>query len=371
MTNPNSPQAEPNLLGGFLEHLVELRDRLLRIVIVVGVVFICLTPFAQDLYNILSEPLVRQLPEGEKLIAVGVASPFLIPFKLALLVAFLVTLPYTFYQIWGFIAPGLYQHEKKLITPLLVSSVSLFYIGIAFAYFVVIPMIARAAVAFAPSNVNPAPDIASYLDFTVAMFLAFGLSFETPVATVLLIGMGVVSVEALTKARPYIIVGAFTIAMFLTPPDVVSQILMAVPIWMLFELGLLVSRVFAKHIERFKVDKEEFDQFKDQATSTDTSSSSTLATAAGVAAGAAAATTASTLWEDEHYLVEDLASSTAPEAAPTHPTSTEIPDDSDSFRPLTDEEMAAEMARIDAEQAKMEADHAARSQNNPNDLDKT
>ncbi|WP_020558232.1 twin-arginine translocase subunit TatC [Thiofilum flexile] len=364
MTSPE-PSSSATMLGGFLEHLVELRDRLLRIVMVVGAVFICLTPFAQDLYNILSTPLIQQLPAGEKLIAVGVASPFLIPFKLALLVAFLVTLPYTFYQVWGFIAPGLYEHEKRLITPLLVSSVSLFYIGIAFAYFVVIPMIARAAVAFAPSNVNPAPDIASYLDFTVAMFLAFGLSFETPVATILLIGMGVVSVDALIKARPYIIVGAFVIAMFLTPPDVVSQILMAVPIWMLFELGLLLSRVFEKHIERFRVAKDQFEQAKTQqdteASSANTASpATTMATATATASAAAA----STLWEDDQYLVEDLKSSHAPEASPAAKTD-------DTFRPLTDEEMDAEMARIAAEQAKLEAEHAAHNPNLPNDVDKT
>ncbi|MBK8452698.1 MAG: twin-arginine translocase subunit TatC [Thiofilum sp.] len=363
MTNPE-PSSPAHLLGGFLEHLVELRDRLLRIVIVVGAVFICLTPFAQDLYNILSAPLIQHLPQGEKLIAVGVASPFLIPFKLALLVAFLVTLPYTFYQIWGFIAPGLYQHEKRLVTPLLVSSVSLFYIGIAFAYFVVIPMIARAAVAFAPSNVNPAPDIASYLDFTVAMFLAFGLSFETPVATILLIGMGVVSVETLIKARPYIIVGAFVIAMFLTPPDVVSQILMAVPIWMLFELGLVLSRVFNKHIARFKVEKDQFEQATTTQTTaseaTDSSTNTVLATA-GVAAATTAATT---LWEDDQYLVQDANPSSAPES------SANAAADEDSFKPLTDEEMEAEFARIEAEQAKLEADYDARNAN-PDDLDKT
>ncbi|MEN9502841.1 MAG: twin-arginine translocase subunit TatC [Pseudomonadota bacterium] len=259
MTTPNDGMTPEAGFKAFLEHLIELRDRLLRIVIVLVAVFILLTPFVQDLYNWLSDPLIRHLPQGEKLIAIGVASPFLIPFKLALMVAFLITLPYTFYQIWGFIAPGLYQHEKRLITPLLLSSVGLFYVGMAFAYFFVIPMIAKAAVAFAPANVNPTPDIASYLDFTVAMFLSFGLSFETPVATILLISMGVVSVETLTKARPYIIVGAFVIAMFLTPPDVVSQTMMAVPIWLLFELGLFLSKTFDKHLERFRVEKEAHD----------------------------------------------------------------------------------------------------------------
>ena len=323
----------------FLEHLVELRDRLLKIVIVLGIVFICLTPFVQDLYNWLSEPLVRHLPQGEKLIAIGVASPFLVPFKLALMVAFLLTLPYTFYQIWGFVAPGLYQHEKKMVTPLLLSSVVLFYVGMAFAYFFVIPMISKAAVAFAPSNVNPTPDIATYLDFTVAMFLAFGLSFETPVATILLIRMGIVSVEALSKARPYIIVGAFVVAMFLTPPDVVSQILMAVPIWFLFEFGLFAGRLMSKKAQ----------------TTEDTSDVADLTgTAMASFAAATAVGTASVLqsgedvesvsdnsaehWNDEYYSFKEA----------------DKADDEDEFHPLTDEELDAELARIAEQQAALD-----------------
>jgi len=333
MTNPSDNTSEVGFKA-FLEHLVELRDRLLRIVVVLGVVFIVLSPFAQDLYNWLSDPLVRQLPQGEKLIAIGIASPFLIPFKLALMVAFLLTLPYTFYQIWGFVAPGLYQHEKRLITPLLVSSVGLFYIGMAFAYFIVIPMISKAAVAFAPSNVNPTPDIATYLDFTVAMFLAFGLSFETPVATILLIGMGVVSAETLIKARPYIIVGAFAVAMFLTPPDVVSQTLMAVPVWLLFELGLFLSRVFAKHLERFHVEKEAHEAQQN-------SGSNLPVVAAGAAAATAtAAATTGTAWEDDKHVFEET----------VNVQST----DDEEFRPLTEEEMGAELERMDAEFKRME-----------------
>lgn len=328
MTSPNDTQDAG--FKAFLEHLVELRDRLLRIVIAIIAVFILLSPFVQDLYNWLSDPLVRHLPEGEKLIATGVASPFIIPFKLALMVAFMLTLPYTFYQVWGFVAPGLYQHEKRLVTPLLLSSVGLFYVGMAFAYFVVIPMISKAAVAFAPSNVTPTPDIAAYLDFTVAMFLAFGLSFETPVATILLIGMGVVSVETLIKARPYIIVGAFVIAMFLTPPDVVSQILMAVPIWLLFELGLVLSRLFGKHLDRFKVEKAEHDANQASA------ENALLPATAGAAAGVAAATA----WEDDQYTFE--------ETVETQST------DDDAFRPLTDDEMEAELAKLDEEFKRLE-----------------
>lgn len=339
MTNPTNGSDQDAGFKAVLEHLFELRDRLLRIVIAIIAVFILLSPFVQDLYNWLSDPLIRQLPHGEKLIAIGVASPFLIPFKLALMVAFLITLPYTFYQIWGFVAPGLYQHEKKLVTPLLVSSVGLFYAGMAFAYFLVIPMISRAAVAFAPSNVNPTPDIAAYLDFTVAMFLAFGISFETPVATILLIGMGVVSAENLIKARPYIIVGAFVIAMFLTPPDVVSQILMAVPIWLLFELGLLLSRVFAKHLERFRVEKAEHEAEQTIHDSTMPVAPTAAATAASAAATSATANDVSA-WENDQHIFE--------ETTPTQST------DDEAFRPLTDAEMEAELERMDEEFKRME-----------------
>jgi sec-independent protein translocase protein TatC len=321
----NSSHAD-SALQGFLEHLIELRDRLFKMVIAVTVVFIALSPFVQDLYNALSAPLVSQLPNGSKLIAIGVATPFLIPFKLALLVAFLIALPYVFYQIWGFVAPGLYQHEKRLVTPLLVSSVALFYIGMAFAYFVVIPMIARASVAFAPSNVTPTPDIAEYLDFTIAMFLAFGLSFETPIATILLITMGVVSADTLTKARPYIIVGAFVIGMFLTPPDVVSQTLMAVPIWLLFEAGLFLSKLFQRNVQSFRDEKQAHEQRQllEEHTTTPPNTATT-----------APAPTAPVIWEDEHYSFKE-----------TQPTpSTNTPD----YRPLNEAEMEAEMQKIDTE----------------------
>jgi sec-independent protein translocase protein TatC len=317
----------------FLEHLIELRDRLLRIVIVLGVVFLCLTPFAQDLYNWLSDPLVRNLPQGEKLIAIGVASPFLVPFKLALMVAFLLTLPYTFYQVWGFIAPGLYQHEKKMITPLLFSSVALFYVGMAFAYFFVIPMISKAAVAFAPANVNPTPDIASYLDFTVAMFLAFGLSFETPVATILLIRMGIVSVESLAKARPYIIVGAFTVAMFLTPPDVVSQVMMAVPIWLLFEVGLFLGRTVAKKQAEKESAEEGFNSLVPTAA---VSTASVLQTGEDIESVNQTDDDkhATEHWQNDKYSFNEM--------------------DDDEFRPLTDEELDKELEKASKQQAELD-----------------
>ncbi len=335
MTSPSDEGLEAGFKA-FLEHLIELRDRLLRIVIALVGVFILLSPFVQTLYDWLSEPLVRHLPQGGKLIAIGVATPFLIPFKLALLVAFLITLPYTFYQIWGFIAPGLYQHEKRLVTPLLISSVALFYVGMAFAYFFVIPMVARAAVAFAPANVNPTPDIASYLDFSVAMFLAFGLSFETPVATILLISMGVVSAETLIKARPYVIVGAFIVGMILTPPDVVSQTLMAVPIWLLFELGLFLSRVFKRHLERFKEEKAEHDAQRYGNNSILPVPVNPPSATESSAAAAASATS----WEDGQYTYE--------ETVDVQST------DDEAYRPMTDEEMEAELTRMDEEFKQME-----------------
>jgi len=248
-----------------------------------------------------------------------------------------VTLPYTFYQVWGFVAPGLYQHEKKMVTPLLLSSVGLFYVGMAFAYFFVIPMISKAAVAFAPANVNPTPDIATYLDFTVAMFLAFGLSFETPVATILLIRMGIVSVDALAKARPYIIVGAFTIAMFLTPPDVVSQIMMAVPIWLLFEVGLFLGRTVVKK----RTDTE------------DESEADAMASNALVAS--AAASTASLLKSGEDIESLDQADDTQHSAEHWQDEKYSFKEmDDDEFRPLTDEELEAELEKAAKQQAELD-----------------
>lgn len=336
MTQKTDPSASGEELG-FLQHLIELRDRLLRMVMAIGIVFLILMPFAQDLYNLLSDPLVRQLPEGQKLIAVGVASPFFIPYKLALMVAFVLALPYVLYQAWGFIAPGLYQHEKQVVTPLLLSSVALFYLGMAFAYFLVLPMIFSILPSFAPSNVNIAPDIGEYLDFVMMMFMAFGFGFEMPIATILLITTGVASREALQNARPYVIVVAFIVGMLLTPPDVLSQVMLAVPMWLLFEVGLLASHLFDKTIAKAsaaKVERERLERQQEESTSAQP------ATAA--AAGAAVATASSTAWEDEQYLFE--------ETQPVQST------DAETFRPMTDAEMEAELAKLDEEFKKLE-DH--------------
>jgi sec-independent protein translocase protein TatC len=229
-----------------MDHLIELRDRLLHMVLAILIVFISLFAFSEDIFTIAAQPLLSLMPEGTSMIATGVTSPFLVPFKLVLLLSVLLTIPYLLHQIWAFIAPGLYLHEKRMATPLLISSVILFYCGIAFAYFVIFPILFGFFIGIAPEGVAVMTDIGQYLDFIIAIFLAFGIAFEVPVATFLLIAAGITTADKLGKKRPYIIIGAFVIGMFLTPPDVISQSLLAVPIWLLFELGLIASRLFLK-----------------------------------------------------------------------------------------------------------------------------
>jgi len=225
-----------------ISHLIELRDRLLRGVLAVLIIAACLLPFSNDLYHFLSEPLLRHLPETSTMIATEVASPFLIPFKLTLSVAILLAIPVLLFQLWAFIAPGLYDNERKLIFPLLLASTLLFFLGIIFAYFVVFPLVFGFLTQAAPEGVAVMTDIGSYLDFVLKLFFAFGIAFEVPIATLVLIWTGASSVESLKEKRPYIIVGAFVIGMILTPPDVISQTLLALPVWLLFELGLFCAR---------------------------------------------------------------------------------------------------------------------------------
>ncbi len=232
---------------GFISHLVELRDRLLRIVAGIALVLICLLPFANELYTLLAEPLLSHLPDGSSMIAIDVISPFLIPFKLALLLAVFITVPYSLYHVWAFVAPGLYRHEKRLVVPLLVSSTLLFYLGVAFAYFVVFPIVFGFIIGIAPEGISVMTDISRYLDFVVALFLAFGIAFEIPVAAVLLVAVGFTTPQALAEKRPYVIVAVFVIGMFLTPPDVISQILLAIPMWLLYECGIIASRLLLRH----------------------------------------------------------------------------------------------------------------------------
>jgi sec-independent protein translocase protein TatC len=230
--------------NSFIPHLLELRNRLTKILLFVLVIFILLIPFSGQIYNILSIPLLNALPQGSEMIAIDVASPFLIPFKLVIYLSIFIVIPYILYHLWSFIAPGLYSHEKKLIFPLIVSSSILFYLGAAFAYFVVFPLIFVFFIGIAPTDVAVMTDIGRYLDFVIALFFAFGFSFEVPIITVLLITSGITTKDKLISKRPYIIVGAFTLGMLLTPPDVISQILLALPMWLLYELGLHSSKFF-------------------------------------------------------------------------------------------------------------------------------
>lgn len=229
----------------FISHLVELRDRLLRALISVGIVFVCLFPFASDLYDVLAQPLLGALPQGAKMIATGVVTPFLIPVKVAAMVAFSVALPYVLYQAWAFVAPGLYAHEKRLVMPLIVASTALFFLGVAFCYFFVFRLVFDFVFNIAPKSISVAPDIENYLNFVLTLFLAFGVTFEVPIVVLVLTRMGIVSIEQLVNIRPYFIVGAFVVAAIVTPPDVISQLLLAFPMWLLFEIGLLAARAFA------------------------------------------------------------------------------------------------------------------------------
>ncbi|MHB1352725.1 MAG: twin-arginine translocase subunit TatC [Thiobacillus sp.] len=230
----------------FISHLIEMRDRLLRAVIAIVVVFIALFPWAQDLYALLAQPLLSALPEGGQMIATEVTTPFFVPVKVTLMSAFLLAMPWVFYQVWAFVAPGLYQHEKRIGIPLVVASVLLFLLGMAFAYFLVFPVVFGFIVGIAPAGVAVMTDIGKYLDFVLTLFMAFGITFEVPVAVVLLVKMGMVSVAKLREIRPYVIVGAFVIGAIFTPPDVISQFMLAVPVWLLYEIGILVAALITK-----------------------------------------------------------------------------------------------------------------------------
>jgi sec-independent protein translocase protein TatC len=231
----------------FISHLVELRARLLASLLCVLIVFLGLSYFAGDIYSLLAKPLMEKMPNGASMIATEVASPFLAPFKLTFVVSIFISMPYVLYQVWAFVAPGLYQHERRLVFPLLASSSLLFYAGAAFAYYAVFPVMFGFFAAAAPTGVTIMTDISRYLDFVLTTFFAFGIAFEVPLATLLLIHTGITTRAALAKLRPYIVVGAFIVGAVLTPPDVVSQCLLAVPIWFLFELGLLLAPLLGRH----------------------------------------------------------------------------------------------------------------------------
>jgi sec-independent protein translocase protein TatC len=289
----------------FISHLIELRDRLMRMLLAVLVIFLALFPFGNDIYVFIADPLMKVLPEGTSMIATQVASPFLTPFKLALVTAVFVAMPYLLHQVWGFIAPGLYYHERRLALPLLASSILLFYLGAAFAYFVVFPLVFAFLTGVAPEGVAVMTDITHYLDFVLTLFFAFGLAFEVPIATIMLVLAGVTTPDDLAAKRPYVIVGAFIIGMLLTPPDIISQTLLALPMWVLFEVGILLSRAIVRMRQR-----EEDSEYAEQKVGG--------ALATGAAAGAASAA-----------------------------------DDGD-FRPMDDQEMEDEFSRIEREFAELE-----------------
>ncbi len=261
----DSSQAQQEL--PLLAHLIELRDRMIRVVATILIVFLGLFYFANDLYTYLAEPLVSHLPKGGSMIATDVASPFFTPVKLTLVLAIFISIPMLLYQAWSFIAPGLYRHEKRLAFPLLVSSIVLFYVGMAFAYFVVFPLVFKFLTATAPHGVAVMTDISKYLDFVLKLFFAFGVAFEIPIATILLVLAGITNPDSLSAKRPYIIVAAFVVGMLLTPPDVISQTLLAVPMWMLFETGLFFSRLILKRREQDRSESE--DQNEEEAGETD------------------------------------------------------------------------------------------------------
>ena len=258
MNNPEDQELS------FMEHLVELRSRLLKSCAAILVILVILLPFARKIYATLAAPLTAVLPEGSSMIAIDVASPFLTPFKLALLLSLILAIPIVLYQLWAFVAPALYREEKKLARPLLYTSVFLLYAGCAFAYFVVFPLVFGFFTRVAPEGVTVMTDISKYLDFVITLFLAFGITFEVPIATIILVATGMTTIDQLAKARPYILVGAFAMGMLLTPPDVISQTLLALPMWALFEIGLLMSRILLPHRQS---KAEEAEEAADQATS--------------------------------------------------------------------------------------------------------
>ncbi|MBC7781513.1 MAG: twin-arginine translocase subunit TatC [Proteobacteria bacterium] len=255
--NDDSGGAAGDSGESFMSHLVELRKRVVRAAASVLIIFVVLSPFMKQIFDVVSLPLMSALPEGTKLLATGVISPFFVPLKVTLFVAFLIALPYVLYQVWAFVAPGLYQHEKRLALPVLASSVGMFFLGMAYCYFVVFGFVFRFIAGFAPDSVAVAPDIENYLSFVMGMFLAFGMTFEVPVIVVLLVRFGFCTLAQLKQARPYVIVGAFIVSAVVTPPDIVSQLLLAIPLCILYEVGLVVARFTGLSPSRAQVDADE------------------------------------------------------------------------------------------------------------------
>jgi sec-independent protein translocase protein TatC len=252
-----APESETLAEGSLISHLVELRDRLLRAVIAVGICFVPCAIWSKELFTFVATPLMQKLPEGATMIATDPIAPFMAPLKLAVLAALFVAIPVVLYQVWAFVAPGLYRHEKRFAVPLVVSSIVLFYAGASFAYFVVFPLMFQFLTTTAPEGVQVMTDMTEYLDFVVFLFFAFGAAFEIPVATVLLAATGMVKIETMTKNRGYVVLGIFVVAAFLTPPDALSQSFMAVPMYVLYELGIFLSRLLLKERAKRRAEEEQ------------------------------------------------------------------------------------------------------------------
>ncbi|MFO7954428.1 twin-arginine translocase subunit TatC [Thioalkalivibrio sp.] len=334
-----SPEATETLLT----HLIELRDRILRMFIAILVVFLILFPFANPIYTWLADPLMQHLPEGTSMIAIDVAAPFLIPFKLTLLLAVVLSIPYLLYQVWSFVAPGLYTHEKSMALPLVASSTALFYLGMAFAYFVVFPLIFAFFTATAPEGVSVMTDISRYLSFVIMLFIAFGIAFEVPVATILLVSMGATTPAKLAQKRPYVIVGVFLVGMVLTPPDIISQTLLALPMWLLFEIGLILSRIMErkKAERRATADGDDTAGPDDDGPDGDGPGGGGGAPRSGGSGGGSRKETAPT----------STASASGGSGAASGEGTTAAA--RTGYTPLTDEEMDAELDRIEEEQAEL------------------
>ncbi|MBL7005363.1 MAG: twin-arginine translocase subunit TatC [Gammaproteobacteria bacterium] len=293
-----------------MSHLIEMRDRVMRMMLAILLLFVSMFYWANDIYTYLAQPLIKHLPEGSSMIAIDVASPFLTPFKLVLMLSIFLAMPVILYQFWAFVAPGLYKHEKRLAVPLLISSVLLFYSGIAFAYYVVFPLVFGFFTSIGPEAVSIATDIGRYLDFVISIFFGFGLAFEIPVATIIVIALGMTTPEKLGEKRPYVVVGAFVIGMLLTPPDVISQVLLAIPMWLLFESGLIAARYLLA--DKIKETKERELEEKAMA--------------------------ASSSYDDDYEIVNDPADQQQMES---------LDNDGEEYEPLTDEEMEAELNKMD------------------------
>ena len=358
MSNSDTNNAEDSKLSSFVSHLIELRDRMLRMVIAVAAVFIVLAPFAKHVYAIFAMPLTDT---GVQMQSIAPAAPLLIPYKLTLMVAFLIALPYVFYQAWQFIAPGLYKHEKRLAIPMITSSVVLFYMGVLFAYFVLLKMMFTVIPLFLPEAVIYQPDIGEYLDFVMMMFIAFGFCFEMPIATILLISTGTTTAEKLATKRPYVIVGAFVVGMILTPPDVISQILLAVPMWLLFELGLFLSKFFDQRIKEASVARKERNENGDDESTKESLESDTDSTerapSSAAAAGAVAATSvadqADALWSATDETGDDYSDADEAQAYEAF----------ENYHPRSNEELDAELDAI------AEEEERDRKKDSPKDTD--